>query len=539
MSLALDAARPALLPEAGVSVREDGTAGVHCPRTGRSAELAPDQVPFLGLMDGTRSVTQLLAEHQSAHRGLPVSALDDLLRRLGNEGLLQGVPAPSPSRWRRTLGTWPTGAASWIAGAGVVASLAALWLDRTAVQHFPLGPWALAQAAAGAVLGLLLSRCYAGLALAAFGRPPRALRAEALVLVPVLGPDVEGVVHLPRARRVRIFLLALLGTAVGWAVCLRLGPAWGAGALGVLFLESCPFLPRSGGRLLSALDGRVDFRAHARGYIDRRLLRRAVSRSTFEGEGWLIATSLLSLAWLCAAVRVLLVNGVPGSLRLLAVAVESTGPARVGGAVAALGLLLLVPLALGALGWAVFRALRSLGALPAESAGELLPTGEGDVLPVLFSRLPETEQQALLKSGERRRYPAGATLVAQGAPGDRFFALVEGRARVEREEESGRVRLLARLSAGDAFGELALLSGGEGRRTATVRAETEVTVFTLDRAGFERLRTGLADAQVPQLLRATAALRQSAFFGALPGERLCGLAFRMEARDVSPGDLLA
>lgn len=55
------------------------------------------------------------------------------------------------------------------------------------------------------------------------------------------------------------------------------------------------------------------------------------------------------------------------------------------------------------------------------------------------------------------------------------------------------------LFAGDYFGELALLPGGN-TRAATVRARTDVSLLVLDRANFESLLGPL----VPQLAAAAA-----------------------------------
>jgi CRP-like cAMP-binding protein len=60
-------------------------------------------------------------------------------------------------------------------------------------------------------------------------------------------------------------------------------------------------------------------------------------------------------------------------------------------------------------------------------------------------------------------------VVREGEPGDRFFALRSGAVVVEHELPSGLTREVARLGAGDCFGETALLD--RVPRTASVRAQ--------------------------------------------------------------------
>jgi CRP-like cAMP-binding protein len=81
------------------------------------------------------------------------------------------------------------------------------------------------------------------------------------------------------------------------------------------------------------------------------------------------------------------------------------------------------------------------------------------------------------------RAPAGAPLIREGEPGDRFFVLEEGRAVVTL---GGRE--IARLGPGDHFGEIALLR--DVPRTATVTCETEVGLLALEREDFLAAVTG-------------------------------------------------
>ena len=88
-----------------------------------------------------------------------------------------------------------------------------------------------------------------------------------------------------------------------------------------------------------------------------------------------------------------------------------------------------------------------------------------DVLP-----LPAIEQ--LARGLEPLEVPAGATVVAQGDIGDRYFVIESGEVEVV-----GDGRVIATLGPGQGFGEIALLH--QVRRTATVRAAVALRLQAL------------------------------------------------------------
>jgi CRP-like cAMP-binding protein len=99
----------------------------------------------------------------------------------------------------------------------------------------------------------------------------------------------------------------------------------------------------------------------------------------------------------------------------------------------------------------------------------------------LFSQL-DAESLALVASlAVDVNVPAGSVLTHPKQPGSGMFAIERGDATAE--IRGGKKR---KLNAGDCFGELALLTP-EGRRTARVRADTELSCFVLSRADFRDL----------------------------------------------------
>ena len=82
------------------------------------------------------------------------------------------------------------------------------------------------------------------------------------------------------------------------------------------------------------------------------------------------------------------------------------------------------------------------------------------------------------------RFDAGETIVREGEPGSRFYVVTRGEVDVLRASADGE-QVVGRLGPGQYFGELALLGGG--RRSATVRAATDIEVLALSRQDFTAL----------------------------------------------------
>lgn len=88
----------------------------------------------------------------------------------------------------------------------------------------------------------------------------------------------------------------------------------------------------------------------------------------------------------------------------------------------------------------------------------------------LFADLEKRELTQIASSFKAREYAAGDTLATEGESGVGFFLIESGEATV-----SVRGQEIARLKAGDSFGEVALID--DGARTATVTADTAMVCF--------------------------------------------------------------
>ncbi len=80
----------------------------------------------------------------------------------------------------------------------------------------------------------------------------------------------------------------------------------------------------------------------------------------------------------------------------------------------------------------------------------------------------------------------GHVLVKQGQSGYAFFVIDAGSAEVSVDG-----RQVRDLGPGDSFGEMAIM--GEGRRTATVTARSELTAWVLFGTGFRGLQVDHPD----------------------------------------------
>ena len=100
----------------------------------------------------------------------------------------------------------------------------------------------------------------------------------------------------------------------------------------------------------------------------------------------------------------------------------------------------------------------------------------------LLRHLPAEQIEPLLDRVREHNVDAGKTIFRLGDPGDALYIVARGAVEVL-DDKTGQT--LAELGAGQAFGEMALLSGGT--RTATVRAKIDSHLLVIDKADFDRL----------------------------------------------------
>jgi CRP-like cAMP-binding protein len=112
----------------------------------------------------------------------------------------------------------------------------------------------------------------------------------------------------------------------------------------------------------------------------------------------------------------------------------------------------------------------------------------------LFAGCSKQELEALAKIADEIDLREGSTLTREGQPGREFFVLIEGDVEVTRDGDE-----IARLSAGDWFGEIALLT--KASRTATVTAASPVRVLVVTDRAFRQVLEATPSIAVKMLER--------------------------------------
>ena len=114
----------------------------------------------------------------------------------------------------------------------------------------------------------------------------------------------------------------------------------------------------------------------------------------------------------------------------------------------------------------------------------------------LFRDLSEDQVRKIFDIGREVGFPAATVIMTEGEIGDTMYIIWDGAvevaknliiAGVDDEEDLGKNKVFTRLSAEQhaVFGEIALLE--EAKRTATVKAITDVTLYEICKDDFLKL----------------------------------------------------
>jgi len=107
------------------------------------------------------------------------------------------------------------------------------------------------------------------------------------------------------------------------------------------------------------------------------------------------------------------------------------------------------------------------------------------IIPKAFPGIKPDEIEELIANSQVRSYSPGAVLCQENAVEDTFYMILEGDVEVTKVINNTDKRLLKRLTAGDFFGEMALIHNAP--RAATVTARTAITTLELEKAAFDRV----------------------------------------------------
>jgi NTE family protein len=105
--------------------------------------------------------------------------------------------------------------------------------------------------------------------------------------------------------------------------------------------------------------------------------------------------------------------------------------------------------------------------------------------PSVFDGLSSEDVAAVAARLERRRFPAGSVVIAEGDRRRELYVFESGVADVFVADRDGIERRVNRVEPGSTLGEMSLLTGRPA--SATVRATTDVVVLALSEAELERI----------------------------------------------------
>jgi tetratricopeptide (TPR) repeat protein len=125
--------------------------------------------------------------------------------------------------------------------------------------------------------------------------------------------------------------------------------------------------------------------------------------------------------------------------------------------------------------------LRAQHAEPAVEAPRSGPAFEQTTMPKisLFENLDAVEREAVIREMELEEFDEGDVIITEGEPGTSMYIVASGEVKVFTKARAGESIYLAKLGAGDFFGEVSVLTGKP--RTATITASQPAALLRLDK----------------------------------------------------------
>jgi signal transduction histidine kinase len=109
----------------------------------------------------------------------------------------------------------------------------------------------------------------------------------------------------------------------------------------------------------------------------------------------------------------------------------------------------------------------------------------GKIIPRAFPGIKTSEIEEVISKSRVHNYQAGTVLCHENATEHTFYMLLEGDVEVSKGINHQEARLLKTLTAGDFFGEMALIHNAP--RAATVSAKTDVVTLELEKDAFDQI----------------------------------------------------
>jgi CRP-like cAMP-binding protein/Zn-dependent protease len=560
---------------------------------GRYLRLDPADVQLLELMDGQRTIQDILVAHLERAGVFAIDRLARLTASLRVNGFFGEEPPPlyeklfarramrdpivRSSLFLRRLVTWDIARWSnadgfvdrvyrfggWLAFTRIGATLLVgfglygLWLWFQEVRDPKLQLVTIDGSYVAGILALTILQVLSisvheaghALAIRHYKRHVRRFGFAMYYLFPCFYVDSTDMTLGSRAQRIVVSLagpFAGLTTAAACAVAAAALPGTLEGELAFkaasLFVfqfvfNLLPILELDGYHVLvDALDAPL-LRQRAMWFVRTAAIRKVRARAKWTGEeiglaafgGTAIVTSLATLI-----LSILLWRS-----RIVVAATELLA----GGPVGILVLAILVLVFVGPLAVAVIARLVGIAKTSISLAGarsRATAAREHGARVAMLSRvrflagLPGPTLSALASHLRVERVDAGHTVITAGSVGDRFYLVRSGR--LQAVAPDGTV--LSQLAPGEGFGELALID--RTPRSATVQALEASELWSLDSSHFQRwVRDRF---EIAARIRADQGERQALaklpFFRDLEGRELDRIAARLQTRRFEPGDVV-
>jgi len=129
------------------------------------------------------------------------------------------------------------------------------------------------------------------------------------------------------------------------------------------------------------------------------------------------------------------------------------------------------------------------------------------IIPRAFPGIKPDEVEELIATSKVNTYPAGTVLCRENALETVFYMILEGDVEVTKVINQAEARVLKTLSAGDFFGEMALIHNAP--RAATVTTKSDVVVLELDKDSFDRVLQHSSSVAMAMVREISERLRQN------------------------------
>lgn len=518
----------------------DGTRLLKQTDRGEYLALTAQQENILAEFDGERTVQEVLQGvlHQEGHP--KIRAFYDLVLAAQAKGFLhedEAEPVSPRVKGRRwNVRCTPTGAlalALCLIGAGV----SSVAVAEVALIPDPPG-WFLTLLCVS--LGLSLANLLAGAVLSGLGREVYRPELRLDLVLPFFSVDTRDA--LMGGRQVEALtalqmLAAPFGLAlVGWATDST--PVFLAGYVTALLLAS-PFGGSPAHTLLHALCRKQhELPRCADTFLREKFIAQLFDfKASLTEERYFIGLSTWAVLWLGAVFRF--------ASELLARQANLLFEPGAQTVILLLALVVAAPLAYAL--WLVVKAAhRVLSPRLSSAEANLQKSFTGVQRPgpdetvrflsgtLLFSQLSEAEVRAVAEAMEFFTVKRGAVVVRERDKGDLMFVIHGGRVEVQKEDEAGALRPVARLGRGDVFGEIALLQ--QVPRTSSVVALEDTELFALRKTDFDRLLLSTLGAKkIQEVVQVCAFLRRNSIFADWPPHALMKVAGQFAFQDCTAG----